>query len=289
MSKSKKNELQLKDLPRWDLSHLYPGKDSKELKADLTNTADRARRFQKLFQGKLNSLEGDILASTLKEYEEIEEILGRIGSFAYLLYSENVTDAENAAFYQNISEKLTDISSLLLFFGLEINKIDDYELEQKIKQSAKLRHYAPWIRDVRVMRPHQLSDEVEKVFLETDITSGQSWIRLFDETIADLKFPLDKKVLSCAEVMNLLSNENEEVRKKAAKSIGKVFGDNIRIFTYITNVLAKDKEIGDRWHNFPEPISSRNLSNLIEDEVAQALIDTVKNNYEKLAQSRILG
>jgi oligoendopeptidase F len=274
---------ELKNLPKWNLSDLYPGKDSKELQEDLKNTADRARRFQKLFQGKLAELSGDILASTIKEYEEIEEVLGRISSFAYLLYAENVSDSENAAFYQNISEKLTDIASSLLFFELEINKIDDAALTEVLRDSAKLRHYAPWIRDVRVMRPHQLSDEIEKVLLEKSITSRQSWHRLFEETIADLRFPFDKESLTCAEIMNKMSNEDPAIRKKAAKTIGKIFGDNIRIFAYITNVLAKDKEMSDRWRSFPEPISSRNLSNLIEDEVASALIDSVKNNYENLA------
>jgi oligoendopeptidase F len=273
----------LKNLPKWNLSDLYPGKDSKELKDDLSSSAERAKRFQKLFQGTLADLDGDILATTIKEYEEIEEVLGRIASYSYLLYSENVSDPENAAFYQNISEKMTDISSMLLFFELEINKIDDKNLDAKIKASKNLQHYTPWIRDVRVMRPHQLSDEVEKVLLEKSITSRQSWHRLFEETIADLRFPFEKESLTSAEIMNKMSNPDGEIRKKAAKIIGKVFGDNIRIFAYITNVLAKDKEMGDKWRNFPEPISSRNLSNLIEDDVAEALISSVKKNYPNLA------
>jgi oligoendopeptidase F len=274
---------ELKNLPKWDLSHLYPSKDSKEIKDDLNHTTDRVKRFHKLFQGKLSGLDGEILASAIKEYEEIEEVLGRISSFAYLLYAENISNAENAAFYQDMSEKITEFAKSILFFELEINKIDDYELEAKLKSSAKLRHYGPWIRDVRVMRPHQLPDEVEQILLEKSITSRQSWHRLFEETIADLRFPFGKESLTAAEIMNKLSNEKPEVRKKAAKVIGKVFGDNIRIFAFITNVLAKDKEMGDRWRNFPEPISSRNLSNLIEDEVAEALISTVKNNYDNLS------
>jgi oligoendopeptidase F len=274
---------ELKNLPRWNLDDLYPGKDSKELKADLANTSDRAKRFQKLFQGKLDELTGEILASTIKEYEQIQEVLGRISSYSYLLYAENVTNSENAAFYQNISEKITDIASLLLFFELEINKISDSDLEKKKKESEKLRYYEPFLRDLRVMRPHQLSDEVEKVLLEKSITSSQSWHRLFDETIADLKFPFEKEILSAAEIMNKMSNEDGAIRKKAAKSIGKVFGDNIKTFVFITNTLAKDKEMSDRWRHFREPISSRNLSNLIEDKVAQALLDSVKQNYPKLS------
>lgn len=276
-------EAQLGTLPSWDLSHLYPSKDSKELKGDLSNVADRANRFQKLFAGKLAEMEGDILASTIKEYEDIEEIIGRLASFAYLTYAENVSDPEGSAFYQNISEKITGISSNLIFFELEINKIYDEDLEKKYESSEQLRHYQPWIRDVRVMRPYQLSDEVEKILHEKSITSRQSWNRMFDETIANLRFPYDGEQLTCAEVMNFLSSDDPKKRKSSAKAIGKVFGENIRTFAFITNVLAKDKEISDKWRNFAKPISSRNLANLIEDDVTESLITAVKNNYENLA------
>lgn len=277
------NSKALKNLPTWDLTHFYPSKDSKELKNDINQVSDRVRRFNKLFCGQLRELEADILASAVKEYEDIEDALGKISSYAYLLYSENISNRDNAAFYQNISEKITDICSDILFFELEINKFSDKELKEKLDKSKKLQHYAPWIRDVRIMRPHQLSDEVEKILHEKSVTSRQSWHRLFEETIADLRFPFGKEKLTSAEIMNHLSSKNALTRKKAAKSIGKVFGENIKIFAYITNVLAKDKEISDKWRNFAEPISSRNLSNLIEDDVAEALIKSVQDNYENLA------
>ena len=267
-------------LPTWDLSALYPNKESSELKNDLQNVEDRAKRFQKIFENKIIDLDGETLASTVKEYEEIEETLGRLHSFAYLLYAENISSEENSAFYQNISEKITEISTLILFFELEINKISDQEIEAKYSSSDELKKYEPWIRDVRVMKPYQLSDEVEKILHEKSITSRQSWHRLFEETIADLRFPFDEQKLTAAEVMNLMSSKNEEERKKAAKSVGNTLGANIKTFALITNVLAKDKEINDRWRKFVKPISSRNLANLIEDEVAEALISSEKISWD---------
>lgn len=277
------SELALGHLPTWDLSALYPHKDSDEFKNDVKNVTDRTRRFHKLFEGKITDLEGDILSSAIKEYEEIEETLGRLHSFAYLLYAENISNEENSAFHQNVSEKITEISSSILFFELEINKISDKDLAEKFASSKALKKYASWIRDVRVMKPHQLSDEVEKVLYEKSITSRQSWHRLFEETMADLRFPYGKEMLTAAQIMNLMSSKNAIDRKKAAKSVGKTLGENIKTFALITNVLAKDKEINDRWRKFAKPISSRNLSNLIEDEVAEALISSVKNNYANLA------
>lgn len=268
-------------LPTWDLTHFYLSKKARKVKNDIIDATERAKRLQKIFEGQVVELEADVLAAGIEEYEQIQEILGKLGSYAYLLYSEDVTNQENAKFYQDISEKINEISVCLIFFHLEINKIDEDKLQNDIKSSAKLRHYAPWLRDVRAFKNYQLSDEVEKILHEKHLTSSQSWHRLFDETIAGLVFPFGEEELSSAEIFDKLSSKKSDERKKAAKSIGEVFGKNIKTFAHITNTLAKDKEIDDRWRGFAKPISSRNLSNFVEDKVTEALIETVKENYKK--------
>lgn len=270
-------------MPKWNLADLYPGKDSAEFKRDVTTTTERVKRFAKLFKGKLASLDGNTLASSIKEYEEMQDVLGRISAFAYLLYAGDLSNPANTAFYQDSSEKINEINTHILFFTLEINKISDQALEEKLKSSEKLQRYYPWLRDVRVMRPYQLADDVEEILYEKSITSSHSWSRFFDETLAGLEFDINKKKLSCAEAFHLLSSPKAEQRKKAAKAISKTLEANIKTFAFITNILAKDKEIEDKKRGFAAPISARNLSNLIEDEVTEALISTVKANYPNLS------
>lgn len=272
----------LGNLPSWNLKDLYSSPASKNLKDDLKSIEDRTKRFEHLFQGKITALDGNTLGSTIKEYESIQDALGRLISYAYLLYAEDMSNTKNSSFYQDISEKVNAFSTNLLFFELEINQISDKALKEKM-ESKKLARFEPWIRDVRAFRKHQLSKDVEKILHEKSITSRQSWHRLFEETMADLRFPYGNKKLTCAEIFNNMSSKNAEVRKKSAKVIGKVLGENIKVFTQITNVLAKDKEIDDKWRKFEAPISSRNLKNLIEDEVAEALITTVDKNYKNLS------
>jgi oligoendopeptidase F len=181
-----------------------------------------------------------------------------------------------------VSEKLTDISSKLVFFTLEINRIDDADLLAKLKEPA-LAKYGPWLRDVRAFRPHQLSDEIEKLLHEKYVAGKAAWSRLFDETIARLRYPFRNETLSEAQILDKLSNKDGAVRKDAAKSFGKVQGDNIAVFGLITNTLAKDKEIEDRWRHYARAQSSRNLSNQVEDEVVDALAAAVKAAYPRLA------
>ena len=272
----------LETLPSWDLSDLYPGMDSPELARDLERAAVDARAFAQDYQTRMAALDGAEMARSLDRFETLQETLGRITSYASLVYSGDQSDPKIGQFYQNVQEKVTEITSALLFFSLEINRIDDAEMEKKLEDKA-LAHYRPWLRDCRAYRPHQLSDEVEKLLHEKYVAGRAAWTRLFDETMARLRFPLDGKDLTSAEILHLLSEKDGERRKRAAQSFGKVIGDNIGVFALITNTLAKDKEIEDRWRHFEKPPSARNLSNQVEDEVVEALVSAVKAGYPKLA------
>jgi oligoendopeptidase F len=278
----RKSQTNAQKLPRWDLSHLYPGPDSGGLKNDLSAVENEAKGFAKRYTGKLAKLSGKQLAQAVARYEAMQDILGRIMSYAQLTYAGNVTDPETARFYQTMQERVTDISTHLLFFTLEINKIDERTLKAQLKD-PELARYKPWLRDVRTFRPHQLSDDVEKILHEKSVAGRAAWNRLFDEAMARLRFPIDGKMLTSAEALHLLSDRNRQMRKKAALSLGKVLGENVATFALVTNTLAKDKEIEDRWRKFPRPDSARNLSNFVEDEVVDALVAAVKAGYPKLS------
>jgi oligoendopeptidase F len=269
-------------LPQWNLSDLYPGRDSAELTRDLERSERDAAAFRKQYEGKLAALSGAALGGAIAAFERLQDTLGRIMSYASLVYSGDMSDAEIGRFFQNMQERVNAISTVLLFFTLEINRLDDAALADKLK-SPELAHYAPWLRDTRAFRPYQLSDDIEKLLHEKYVAGRAAWTRLFDETVAGLRFAIDGKQLSSAEALHLLSDRDPDKRKRAAKAIGEVFGRNARLFALVTNTLAKDKEIEDRWRGFKRPISSRNLSNFVEDEVVDALIAAVRGAYPALA------
>src|SRR3981189_768382 len=248
---------ELGPLPEWDLGDLYPGRDSPELARDLAALAADATAFRARYDGWLADLSGGELGAAVAAYEKLQEIAGRIMSHAELTRAGNVADPEIARFFQTTHERINAISTDLLFFTLELNRIEDSALDAKLTDPA-LAHYRPWLRDVRTMRPYQLSDELEKLLHEKSVAGRSAWTRLFDETIADLRFPFRGRELTEPAAMHLLSDRDGAVRKEAALSIGEVFGRNVRLFGLITNTLAKDKEIEDRWRGFPRPAPARN-------------------------------
>jgi oligoendopeptidase F len=269
-------------LPVWDLSDLYDRPDSPRIEADLAATEADARAFGEAFAGRLARLSGAELAGAIQAYEGIDERLGRIMSYAQLLFSADSTDAQAGRFYQSMMERCTDISAHILFFRLELNKLDDAVLEQKFADAA-LARWRPFLRDLRVWRRHQLSDELERFVHERDVTGRAAWSRLFDETVAGMKVRVGEEQLSVSDALNRLSDRDRSVREAAARGVGEAFGDRIKLFALITNTLAKDKEIIDKWRKLPRPASERNLSNVVEDEVVDALVTAVTSDLPRLS------
>ena len=269
-------------MPTWRLEDLYPAPDADALKADLEDADRRAKALHDRHAGKIAELSGAALGTLIAEYEMVDEIVSRVMSYAQLVYASDMSDSANGRFYQSMQERVTAITTQLLFVTLEINRIDDASLAEKQADPA-LARYAPWLRDVRSFRPHQLSDDLERLLHEKFVTGRSAWNRLFDETMAELRFPIAGQEMTSAEALDCLSHPDRDRRREAAQALGGVFRDNARLFAHVTNVLAKDKAIEDEWRHFPQPWSGRNLSNHVEDSVVDALVAAVRDAYPRLS------
>jgi oligoendopeptidase F len=275
----------LGDLPQWDLSDLYAAVDAPEVAADLKEILNRAKTFETSYKGRLGELARDnvaALVTAIRAYEDLEDLMGRLISFAGLVYAENTIKPDSQKFYGDVQEQITTASSHLLFFTLELNKIDDAVMEAAL-EDPQFGHYRPWIEDLRKGKPYQLEDRVEQLFHEKSVTGASAWNRLFDETMASLTFDVDGEQLAIEQTLNLLVDPSAETRRKASEALTKTFKENLRTFTLITNTLAKDKEISDRWRNFADIADSRHLSNRVEREVVDAMVAAVRDAYPRLS------
>jgi oligoendopeptidase F len=277
----------LGELPVWRLSDLYPSRDSEAFLTDMGRALELSRNFEARFKGKLADAatktgeEG--IGAAIAAYEEIDDLVGRLGSFAGLTYFSDTSNPANGKFYGDVQSKLTDLSAHLLFFPLELNRIEDAVIDACLVADEKARHYAPWILDLRKDKPYQLDDRLEQLFLEKSMTSAAAFNRLFDETMAELRFDVDGEMLPLERTLNLLQEQDPQARAKAAQALSKTFKNNLRVFTLITNTLAKDKDIADRWRGFEDIADSRHLANRVEREVVDALAAAVKDAYPRLS------
>ena len=269
-------------LPEWNLADLYPAPDSPALGRDIARADRETQSFAEKWRGRLADLSGAELATAIAGYEALSDLLGRIGSYASLHYVGDTTDPARQKFYGDINQRLNDLTTRLIFFELELNRIDDGHLERALAVPA-LAHYRPWLEDLRKERPHQLDDRIEQLFHEKSLTGWNAWNRLFDETMAALKFKVDGRELTLEPTLNLLVGRDEKQRQAGAEAIARTLGDNIRLFTLITNTLAKDKDISDRWRSFKDVADARHLANRVEGEVVEALVAAVRAAYPRLS------
>ena len=269
-------------LPVWNLGDLYSSINSRKILKDLNLIEKLSKSFSKKYEGKVIKLSAIKLLKAIEEIEKIDEIMDKILSYAHLLVSENIENEKNKIFFQQMQEKITKFSSMLIFFTLELNQISDKKIKIFFKEKRLIK-YKNWIINRRSFKPYQLDKKLEKLLQDKSLTSSSAWIRLFDDTIAALRFPFKNKLLSSAEILNFLSDNKSSTRKAAAKSVGNTLGKNINLFATITNTLAKDKSINDEWRKLPNPVSARNLSNVVEDKVVDALSNTVSDSYKKLS------
>src|SRR4051812_4206569 len=287
LARTAKPSAELGPLPEWDLSDLYPGMDSPEFAGDVARAEAECKAFAAAYRGKLDGMAqaenaADALDEAVKRYEGIEDLLGRIMSYAGLIYSGDTTDPKRAKFYGDAQERMTAASSELLFFALELNRIDDAVLDAAMSREPLLR-YKPWLEDLRRDKPYQLDDRLEQLFHEKSVTGRAAWNRLFDETMASLHFEVRGEELTLEPTLNKLQDTDESLRRDAAEALAKVFRENLRIFTLITNTLSKDKEISDRWRGFKDVADSRHLANRVEREVVEALVAAVREAYPRLS------
>ncbi|MDO6522491.1 M3 family oligoendopeptidase [Shimia thalassica] len=272
----------LGDLPEWDLSDLYTGEDAPELEADLAFLEKECAAFAADYEGKLADLDATGLLECVLRNEKISQVSGRIMSYAGLRYYQLTTDAERAQFMSNCQEDLTNFTTPLVFFTLELNRLDDEQLSAAFAENADLARYKPVFDRIRAMKPHQLSDELEKFLHDLGVV-GDAWERLFDETIAGLTFNIEGQELNIEATLNYLTEQDRSKREMASRELARVFQENIKIFSRVHNTAAKEKEIVDRWRNMPTAQTGRHLSNDVEPEVVEALRDAVVAAYPKLS------
>jgi oligoendopeptidase F len=274
-------------LPEWNLADLYAGLDDPAIKRDLDRADADCIAFEAEYKGKLAAMAastqgGAALAEAVRRYEAIDDRMGRLGSYAGLVHAGNTVDPARTKFYGDVQERLTTASTHLLFFTLELNRIDDAVLEAAMADPG-LAHYRPWIEDERRYRPYQLEDRVEQLFQEKSVTAYSAWNRLFDATIANLRFNVSGKSLAIEPTLNFMQDRDGKKRKAAAEALARTFKDNVNQFALITNTLAKDKEISDRWRGFADIADGRHLSNRVEREVIDALVAAVRDAYPRLS------
>jgi len=275
------------DAPLWDLTDLYPSREDASVQADL----DRATEVV----GQLNALEGQLVAAradaaTLGQhldraidlYQQASDLLGALGAYAFLAASTDRGDAAAQGFEGTLREKITTIVTPTVWVTLEINQLEEAEIEAALAAHPVAARWTPWLRRVRAMKPHELSQELETFLAERGPISAQ-WPRLFDETLAAIRVRAGKEYLTLAEALNQLSDAKATRRKAAAEGLSEALEARTQTMALVLNTVAADKALEDRWRGFKRPADGRHLANEVDGEAVDAMAEAVAAAYPRLS------
>ncbi len=269
-------------MPAWDLSDLYKNMDDPQIKKDLETYRKSAIKFAKTYKGRLHELSADEFCEAIKDIEKRSKLSGRLGGFAYLNMVTQMKNAAAVAFYQSIEEKMTDYVKPIVFFSLEFNQLSQTKINEWLKDK-RIKKYKYWIKRIRKFKDYELTEPEEQIFIEKSITSGDAWVRLYEETSSRLVYTVDGKKYNDAELSKLLLDKDEKLRRKAGKEMNRVLYENSHLFTFIYNMVMKDKAIEDDKRGFKSPVAARNMSEDISDKSVEVLTATVKKHYKDIA------
>jgi len=269
-----------KKMPVWDLSEYYKGGDDPNIEKDIKKYQKLAVEFNKKYKGNVAKLETKEFLEAFKCMEKLRNISSKLGGFAYLNSTTDMLNEKATALYQKVEECISEAATNLVFWSLEYNKLSAKKQDELIKALPK---YAPYLNRVKKYKKYELSEEVEQILLQKDITSGSAWVRFYEESMARLEYEVDGKKYNDAEISKLCTSKDEKTRHKAGREVNRIVKENAFMVSYCYNMIMKDKAIDDDKRGFKLPMSSRNLAEEVSDETVECLANTVRDNYKNIA------
>jgi len=286
-------------LPEWRLDDLYAGREDPRIEADLTK-AEAVNNELVALKGQFVAARGEpaklgeLLDRGVRFYEQATNGLWAVGAFASLAASTARDDPAWSKFEADLRAKAAQIGAESLFFTLELNELEDAEIEAAFAAHAPARRWRPWMRRVRLSRPHELTPDLERLLVDRS-PAVANWTRLWDETLARLTAKVGRESLTLPETLNRLSDPQPKVRKAAAHGLAKALEERTPVLGLVLNTTAFEKQVEDRWRKFDDPAQSRHLANEADADAVQALEQAVVESYPRLShryyalKARVMG
>jgi oligoendopeptidase F len=274
-------------LPEWRLDDLYAGRDDPRIAADLAK-AKQANDALVALKGRFTASRadarvlGELLVGGIGLYEQATNGLWGVGAYAGLAASTARDNPAWSKFEADLRARSSQIAAESLFFTLEINELEDNEIDAAFRAHPLAARWRPWIRRVRLSRPHELTPDLERMLIDRG-PAVANWSRLSEETLAALTAKVGKETLTLSETLNRLSDPDAARRKQAAQALAKSLEQRTSTLALCLNTLAFEKQVEDRWRKYPDPAASRHIANEVHAEAVAALEEAVVESYESVS------
>jgi oligoendopeptidase F len=274
-------------LPEWRLDDLYADRKDPRIAADLALAQNRTEDLLTL-KGQLVAaradakLLGERLDRGIQLYEAVTNALWGVGAYAMMAASTARDDAAWSKFEADFRARAAQIGAESLFFTLEVNELEDAELEAALAADEGAARWRPWLRRVRLTRPHELTPDLERMLVDRS-PAVANWMRLWDETLARLTAQVGEERLTLSETLNRLSDPDAARRRAAGEALASALAERSPVLALSLNTLAFEKQVEDRWRKYPTPAASRHIANEVDAQAVEALEAAVVEAYPSVS------
>ena len=270
---------------RWNLNDLFTAAYDPQIENTLADCRTRAEAFAERVRPLMQNpqtLGAEDLLRALTDLEIIYEALGRVGSYAGLLYAADTANPVHQDLEQKVEQRSTEVRNLLLFFELEWLKFDD-QTADRLLGNERLKSYAHYLRNLRRYRPHTLTEPEEKVVNEKNNTGPNAFGRLFSEITSALLFTLNidgkQEPRNLSQMLSLLHDPDRALRQRAMETLYRGLSEHGQVLSFIYDTLIQDHLTMDRLRLYSDPMAQRHLSNEIDPGAIKIMMEVTEEHY----------
>lgn len=277
---------------QWNLENLCQSRET--ALADGESILADAQIFETTSSNLANKLSNATwIVETIRQYENLSERIGRISTYSELTYYQNMEDAERGRFFQNIAELTTRIQKHLLPFELSWMNLPQADIAPHIEDDSWA-PYTQWVKHIRRFEPYKLSQDLER-YINDQSMASHAWVRLYDECMAELRCEVRGQTYTLTTLMDLTSDTDRSLRIEAFKALTDALLERKKLLTLTWNTQAYEKSVTDAWRKYKTPSHSRHVSNDIDPDVVDAMVNTTRQYYARTShryyalKARFLG
>jgi oligoendopeptidase F len=292
------------ELPRWDMSVVYPGLDSPEYERDLRSAVRALDELEGLFdeaqidrtESPLNpDLAAGILERVLPLYNALSDQVWTLGAYVYAFVSVDSRDEYAQARLSELerhSVRLTKLHTRLTAWA------GSQDIDALMERSEQARQHAYWLQRARIAAEHMMSPAEESLAAEMRLTGSNAWNKLYGNLTSQIQATVEirgeRQTLTMSMLRNLAYDPNREVRRAAYEAELQAWEQHAMPIASALNAIKGETNLLTRKRGWESPLHASLFQNAIDEATLNAMLDAAYEAFPDFrrylhAKARLLG
>ena len=276
----------------WNLKLLFNSDDDPAIEEYQKCIKNKVGAFVDKWADKNDYLtDSKILKQALDDYSSLE-IVGPTGGdgsgtkdgfYFWLRTQQEQSGSELKAKYNKSLEFGNDLINSIRFFTINLGTIES-EKQKEFLEDESLKEYKHFLERIFAKAKYTLSLEEENILALKQIPAHEQWDKMLEgflskeERFVDVEGKEVKKNFS--EIISLISNPTKKTRDSAATAFNNILKKLSEVAEAEINAILTNKKINDKLRKVERPDFIRHLSDDIDSEIVDSLIESVSSRFD---------